>query len=85
MTENSAIFDTWHGAGSSHPHRQPAPTAQVCLKHGNGVNWRATRRLSGECRYKALSTRPQQSYRNVSRETFGTIARAEAFQPAVRF
>jgi hypothetical protein len=35
--------------------------------------------------YEALSTRPQQSYRNVSRETFGTIARAEAFQPAVRF
>jgi hypothetical protein len=50
MTENSAIFDTRHGAGSSHPHRQPAPTAQVCLNHGNGVNWRATRRLSGECR-----------------------------------
>jgi hypothetical protein len=25
MTENSAIFDTRHGAGSSHPHRRRAP------------------------------------------------------------
>jgi glucose-6-phosphate isomerase len=52
MTENSAICDTRHGAGSSYPHRQPAPSVQVCLKHGNGVNWRATRRLSGECRLR---------------------------------
>src|SRR3984893_18536289 len=39
MTENSAIFNARHGAGSSHPHRQPAPTAQDCLKRGNGANW----------------------------------------------
>jgi hypothetical protein len=38
MTENSAVFDARHGAGSSHPHRQPAPTAQVCLKRGKGAN-----------------------------------------------
>jgi SAM-dependent methyltransferase len=50
MTENSAIFDTRHGVGSFHPHRQPAPTAQACLKRGNGTNWRTTRQLSGECR-----------------------------------
>jgi hypothetical protein len=48
MTENSAIFDARHSAGSSHPHRQPAPMAQASLKHGNGVNWRATRRQSGD-------------------------------------
>jgi hypothetical protein len=36
MRENSAIFNARHGAGSFHPHRQPAPTAQDCLKLGNG-------------------------------------------------
>ena len=50
MTENSAIFNARHGAGSFHPHRQLAPTAQDCLKRGNGANWRMTRQLSGECR-----------------------------------
>jgi hypothetical protein len=50
MTENSAIFNARHGAGSFHPHRQLAPTAQDCLKRGNGANWRTTRQLSGECR-----------------------------------
>jgi hypothetical protein len=43
MTENSAIFNARHGAGSFRPHRQPAPTAQDCLKRGNGANWRTTR------------------------------------------
>jgi Transposase DDE domain group 1 len=38
MTENLAIFDARHGAGSFHPHRQPAPTAQDCLTRGNGAN-----------------------------------------------
>src|SRR6266513_2473469 len=37
MTENSAIFNARHGAGSFHPHRQPTPTAQDCLKRGNGA------------------------------------------------
>jgi hypothetical protein len=56
MTENSAIFNARHGAGSFHSHRQPAPTAQDCLKRGNGANWRTTRQqLSGECRYKPIS------------------------------
>ena len=32
MTENSAIFNARHDAGSFRPHRQPAPTAQDCLK-----------------------------------------------------
>jgi hypothetical protein len=32
MTENSAIFNARDGPGSFHPHRQPAPTAQDCLK-----------------------------------------------------
>jgi len=50
MTENSAIFNARRGAGSFRPHRQPAPTAQDCLKRGNGANWRTTRQLSGECR-----------------------------------
>jgi hypothetical protein len=50
MTENSAIFAARHGAGSFHPHRQPAPTAQACLKRQNGANRRATRQLSGEFR-----------------------------------
>jgi hypothetical protein len=36
MRKNSAIFNARHGAGSFHPHRQPAPTAQECLKLGNG-------------------------------------------------
>jgi hypothetical protein len=54
MTENSAIFNARHGAGSFHPHRQLAPTAQDCLKRGNGANWRTTRQLSGECRPKFL-------------------------------
>ena len=54
MTENSAIFNARHGAGSFHPHRQLAPTAQDCLKRGNGANWRMTRQLSGECRIKHL-------------------------------
>ena len=36
MTENSAIFNARLGAGSFHPHRQAAPTAQDCLKRGNG-------------------------------------------------
>jgi hypothetical protein len=54
MTENSAIFNARHGAGSFRPHRQPAPTAQDCLKRGNGANWRTTRQLSGECRFKQL-------------------------------
>ena len=52
MTENSAIFNARHDAGSFRPHRQPAPTAQDCLKRGNGANWRTTRQLSGECRLK---------------------------------
>ena len=52
MRKNSAIFNARHGAGSFHPHRQPAPTAQDCLKRGNGANWRTTRQLSGECRLK---------------------------------
>ena len=43
MRENSAIFNARHGAGSFHPHRQPAPTAQGCLKLGNGAIWRTTR------------------------------------------
>jgi hypothetical protein len=51
MTENSDIFNARHGAGSFHPHRQPAPTAQDCLKRGNGANWRTIRQLSGECRF----------------------------------
>ena len=55
MTENSAIFNARHGAGSFHPHRQLAPTAQDCLKRGNGANWRMTRQLSGECRLKQLN------------------------------
>ena len=38
MTENSAIFNARHGGGSFHPHRQPAPTAQDCLKRGTGAN-----------------------------------------------
>jgi Transposase DDE domain group 1 len=38
MTENLAIFNARHGAGSFHPHRQPAPTAQDCLTHGNEAN-----------------------------------------------
>jgi Domain of unknown function (DUF1998) len=50
MTENSAIFNARRDAGSFRPHRQPAPTAQDCLKRGNGANWRTTRQLSGECR-----------------------------------
>jgi hypothetical protein len=54
MTENSAIFNARHGAGSFHPHRQLAPTAQDCLKRGNGANWRTTRQLSGECRNSAF-------------------------------
>jgi hypothetical protein len=53
MTENSAIFNARHDAGSFRPHRQPAPTAQDCLKRGNEANWRTTRQLSGECRFKA--------------------------------
>ena len=53
MTENSVIFNARHAAGSFHPHRQPAPTAQDCLKRGNGANWRTTRQLSGECRLNA--------------------------------
>src|ERR1700730_14218717 len=53
MTENSVIFNARHAAGSFHPHRQPAPTAQDCLKRGNGANWRTTRQLSGECRLYA--------------------------------
>ena len=52
MTENSAIFNARHGADSFRPHRQPAPTAQDCLKRGNEANWRTTRQLSGECRLK---------------------------------
>jgi hypothetical protein len=52
MTENSAIFNARHDAGSFHPHRQPAPTAQHCLTGGNGANWRTTRQLSGECRFE---------------------------------
>jgi nucleoside-diphosphate-sugar epimerase len=48
-TENWAIFNARHGAGSFHPHRH-APTAQDCLKRGNGANWRTARQLSGECR-----------------------------------
>ena len=55
MTENSAIFNARHGAGSFHPHRQLAPTAQDCLKRGNGANWRMTRQLSGECRSKPFA------------------------------
>ena len=39
-------------AGSFRPHGQPAPTAQDCLKRGNGANWRTTRQLSGECRLR---------------------------------
>src|SRR3977135_26999 len=54
MTENSAIFNARHDAGSFRPHRQPAPTAQDCLKRGNGANWRTTRQLSGECRIEIL-------------------------------
>src|ERR1700730_3156559 len=54
MTENSVIFNARHAAGSFHPHRQPAPTAQDCLKRGNGANWRTTRQLSGECRMKQV-------------------------------
>jgi hypothetical protein len=54
MTENSAIFNARHGADSFRPHRQPAPTAQDCLKRGNGANWRTTRQLSGECRLHRL-------------------------------
>jgi hypothetical protein len=54
MTENSAIFNARHGADSFRPHRQPAPTAQDCLKRGNGANWRTTRQLSGECRIHRL-------------------------------
>jgi hypothetical protein len=42
MTENLAIFDARHGAGSFHPHRQPAPTAQDCLTRGNGANCERT-------------------------------------------
>ena len=38
MTENSAIFNARHGGGSFHPYRQPAPTAQDCLKRGTGAN-----------------------------------------------
>ena len=38
MTESSAIFNARHGGGSFHPHRQPAPTAQDCLKRGTGAN-----------------------------------------------
>jgi hypothetical protein len=61
MTENSAIFNARHGAGSFHPHRQPAPTAQPCLKRGDGANWRTTRQLSGECQNRArdLDRRPR--------------------------
>jgi hypothetical protein len=58
MTENSAIFNARHGAGSFHPHRQPAPTAQDCLKRGNGANWRTTRQLSGECRLGSVAGCP---------------------------
>jgi hypothetical protein len=57
MTENSAIFNARLGAGSFHPHRQAAPTAQDCLKRGNGANWRTTRQLSGECRFIRRSFR----------------------------
>jgi hypothetical protein len=53
MTENSAIFNARHGAGPFYPHRQPEPTAQDCLKRGEGANWRTIRQLSGECRLKA--------------------------------
>ena len=60
MTENSAIFNARHGADSFRPHRQPAPTAQDCLKRGNGANWRTTRQLSGECRFKAWSFQSQE-------------------------
>src|ERR1700704_4340218 len=52
MRKNSAIFNARHGAGSFHPHRQPAPTAQEGLKIGNGAIWRTTRQLSGECWFK---------------------------------
>ena len=55
MTENSAIFNARHDAGSFRPHRQPAPTAQDCLKRGNGANWRTIRQLSGECRLKSCN------------------------------
>ena len=55
MTENSAIFNARHGAGSFHPHRQPAPTAQDCLKRGTGANSRTARQLSGECRFNSMT------------------------------
>jgi hypothetical protein len=57
MTENSAFFNARHGAGSFRPHRQPAPTAQDCLKRGNGANWRTTQQLSGECRFHRASNK----------------------------
>ena len=55
MTENSVIFNARHGAGSFHPDRQLALTAQDWLKRGNGANWRTTRQLSGECRIRPVS------------------------------
>ena len=51
MTENWAFFNARHGVGSFHPHRQPEPTVQACLKRGKEASWRTTRQLSGECRF----------------------------------
>jgi len=61
MTENSVIFNARHGAGSFHPHQQPAPTAQDCLKGGTGANWQTTRQLSGECRRNSQGGGPKRA------------------------